>query len=236
LRDSNVAQISAFLYYQANVIAKLEGNKAFQNKFRSVIFKEVQKDFGLYIDSQARMKPKSLHHVYEWSKAGMQTARLFELKMLDGVGLSFRFTYNLLPSKTFVPYSKSKKRYKFIDKADVMEAGVPVIIAPRHSKRLVFEVDGTTVFMPKGASVVVKSPGGTASTNQFKLAYSRFFSGNLVKSSISKSGFQNIFNQGMTKALRLPSQIKTVKFAFSANSIRSEADMALTSAFGGGVL
>jgi hypothetical protein len=65
LKDSNVAQISAFLYYQANVAARLESNKAFQRLFKTTIFNQIEKDFGLFIDSQARTKPKSLHHVYE---------------------------------------------------------------------------------------------------------------------------------------------------------------------------
>ena len=54
------------------------------------------------------------------------------------------------------------------------------------SERLVFEIDGETVFMPKGQSVTVKRPGGSAATNQFTLAHSRFFSGRLVNESIKK--------------------------------------------------
>jgi hypothetical protein len=236
LKDSNVAQISAFLYYQANVISKLEGNQAFQNKFRTIIFNQIEKDFSLYVDALARTKPKSLHHVYEWRKTGSPDGRLFNLKLLSSQGLSFRFDYDLLDSQSYVPYKKNRNKYKFAKKASVMEAGVPVIISPRPSKRLVFEVDGSTVFMPKGASVTVKSPGGKASTNQFKLAYSRFFSSDLVKASIMRSGFEKVFNQGMARALSIPSSIKTVKFSFSANRIRSQADAALASAFGGGAI
>lgn len=234
LKDSNVAQISAFLYYQSHVIAKLESNKAFQNKFRTVIFNQIEKDFSLYVDAQARMKPKSLHHVYEWRKNGSPEGRLFNLKLLGGEGLSFRFDYDLLDSQSYVPYKRNRNKYKFAKKASVMEAGMPVIVSPRPSKRLVFEIDGSTVFMPKGASVTIKSPGGKASTNQFKLIYSRFFSSDLVKGSIMRSGFEKIFNSGMAKALSIPSDIKTVRFSFSANRIRSQADAALASAFGGG--
>lgn len=234
LKDSNVAQISAFLYYQANVIAKLENNVAFQQKFRSVIYKQIEKDFGLYIDSQARIKPKSLHHVYEWRKTGDQTARLFNLSMIGSKGLSFQIDYEFLPSKSLAPYTKfSKKRYKFVNKAHVMENGIPVVIRPRSSKRLVFNTKGYVVFMPIGASVTVKSPGGRAATHQFKLAYSKFFSGPLVSESIKKSGFQKIFNSGMIKALKLPSDIKKVKYSFSPNAIRSQADAALVASFGG---
>ena len=37
IKDSNVAQISAAIYYQANVIAKLTSSKKFKDKFKSVI-------------------------------------------------------------------------------------------------------------------------------------------------------------------------------------------------------
>ena len=60
LKDSNVAQISAAIYYQAKVVSKLTTNKTFQSKFQKVIFDQIQKDFGEYVDSLARTKPKSL--------------------------------------------------------------------------------------------------------------------------------------------------------------------------------
>ena len=105
LKDSNVAQISAFLYYQANVAARLESNKAFQRLFKTTIFNQIEKDFGLFIDSQARTKPKSLHHVYEWNKTGQSASRLFKLNQLDGIGLSFKINYEFKLSKSSVPSS-----------------------------------------------------------------------------------------------------------------------------------
>jgi hypothetical protein len=113
-----------------------------------------------------------------------------------------------------------------------MEQGLPLVIRPKNAERLVFESNGETVFMPKGASVTVKRPGGSAATNQFGLAYSRFFSGQLVNSSIKNSGFQRIFNSGLTKAMKLPVNIKKVQYKFSPNTVRSQADAALAIAFG----
>jgi hypothetical protein len=114
-----------------------------------------------------------------------------------------------------------------------MEKGEPLIISPRSSKRLVFSMDGVTVFMPEGASVTVRRPGGPSVKNSFGLHYSRFFSGELVNNSIKKSGFQKMFNSSISKALGVPSNIKRVQYSFSPNYIRSQADMALTQAFGG---
>lgn len=238
IKDSTVAQISAFLYYQANVINGFRSNAGFQKLFRDTIFNQVQKDFGEFVDAQARVKPKSLHHVYEWNKTGIPSARLFKLNTIGSSGLSFSIKYAFLPSKSAVP-SKNKKqrrRYVFKDKASVMEIGLPVVISPKSAERLVFEINGMAVFMPKGASVTVKNPGGKAARNQFGLMYGRFFSSELVGSSIRNSGFHNLFNAKIVKALELPSTIKKVKYSFSPNVIKKEADNALTQAFGGGVL
>ena len=235
IKDSNVAQISAFLYHQANVLARLESDAGFKKLFKKTIFDGINKEFGLYIDSKARVKPKSLHHVYEWNKVGQPASRLFFLKQIDSTGLSFKIDPTYILSKSAVPSKnkKQKKKYVFSNKAEIMEAGLPVVIRPKSAERLVFELDGITVFMPKGSSVTVKSPGGRASTNQFKLAYSKFFSGQLVSESLKKSGFQKIFSGGINKSLEVPLDIKKVKYAFSPNTIKSQADASLSLSFGG---
>ena len=233
LKDSTVAQISAFVYYEAAVISKLTTNKRFQNAFSKLMFDQINLDFGNYIDALARSKPKSLHHVYEWKKSGNKTARLFKLNKTEQVGLSFGVNYEFLPSKSMVPASSGRRRHVFANKASIMEQGKPLVIRPKNAERLVFQIDEETIFMPKGASVTVKRPGGSAARNQFTLAHSRFFSGNLVNDSIKRSGFQKLFNSSITKALRVPSNIKKVQYSFSANTIRSQADSALTLSFGG---
>jgi len=236
IRDTSVAQISAAIYYKANVISKLSSNTAFQAKFRKVISDQIELDFGLYMDAQARSKPKSLHHVYEWKKAGDKSARLFKLNSYEQNGLSFKITYDFLDSKTNVPSGRGRKKYKFANKAFIMENGIPVRISPVAAERLVFEVDGYTVFMPKGVSVVVSKPGGGKATGRFRIAYAQFFTGQLVNESIRRSGFQNIFNAGMNKALNVPAGIKKVQYSFSPNMIRTQADTALREAFGGVLL
>lgn len=232
MKESLVAQVSAYIYYNVQVISKLTSNAGFKNKFREIIFNQIEKDFGEFIDSQARVKPKSLHHVYEWKQVGDPSARLFKLNKLNTEGLGFSVSYEFLPSKTFAS-SSGNRRHVFINKAAVMEAGMPLKIAPRHSKRLVFETNGYKVFMPEGASVTVRRPGGAGVKNSFMMTYSRFFKSNLVNLSIKKSGFQQLFNRSMAKALNVPSDIKTVKYSFNPNTIAIQADAALTAAFGG---
>lgn len=235
IKDSTVAQISAAIFYKTNVMAKLTSNIGFQTLFTNTIFNQVNKDFGNYVDAKARAGNKSFHHVYEWGRTGDDNARLFKLNKLAQDGLSLKINYELLDSKSFVPSSNSNRRHVFIKKASVMEEGKAVVIKPRHSERLVFDVNGYTVFMPKGESVTVTKPGGVATKNSFLSAYKYFFTGQLVNMSIKQSGFQRLFNSKMSRALDLPVQVKTVKYKFSANSIANEADAALVAAFAGGM-
>ncbi len=236
INDSNVAQISAALYYQANVISKLSNSKKFKNSFKKIIFTQIEKDFGNYIDAQARSKPKSFHHVYEWKKSGNKNARLFKLTSMDSEGISFKIDFEFILSKSLVPSSNSKRRHTFAMKASVMEAGMPLKIAPRHSERLVFDSNGETIFMPKGASVTVQRPGGSSVKNQFTLKYSIFFRSQLVNQSIKASGFQKIFNSALTKAMKLPAPIKKVQYSFAPNTIRSMADASVAQSFGGSMI
>lgn len=234
IKDSTVAQISAAIFYKTNVMAKLISNVGFQTLFTNTIFNQVEKDFGEYVDAKARANNRSFHHVYEWGRVGDDSARLFKLNKISQDGLSLKINYDLTDSKSFVPSPNSRRRHVFVKKASVMEEGKTVVIKPRYSERLVFDVNGYTVFMPRGESVVVTKPGGVGTKNSFLSAYKYFFTGQLVNMSIKKSGFQRIFNSRITRALDLPVQIKTVKYKFSANSIANEADAALISAFAGG--
>lgn len=233
IKDSTVAQVSAALFYQTNVMAKLISNVAFQNSFQKTIFSQLQKDFGEYIDAKAKTSYRSMHHVYEWGRSGNKSSRLFELKKLPSDGLSLKLNYELLDSVSFVPAKNSNHRHVFVKKAFIMEEGKPVVITPRRAERLVFQIDGESIFMPKGKSVTVSKPGGAATKNSFLSSYKYFFTGQLVNMSIKKSGFQRLFNSSITKALRIPVQIKTVKYKFSPNTIATEADAALLSAFVG---
>jgi hypothetical protein len=233
LKDSTVAQISAAIYYQAQVVSKITTNKQFQSRFQSIIFKQIQQDFGLYVDAQSRMNPQSLHHMYEWNKVGNSGSRLFKLNTTETSGLSFKIATTFLPSKASVPNSFGKKRYVFTNKASIMEAGMPLTIRPRAAERLVFETSTGVVYMPKGASVTVTRPGGGKATGRFQIAYARFFTGNLVNLSIKKSGFQQLFNSSLSKAMRVPGEIKKVKYSFTANTLNMQAESAIAAAFGG---
>lgn len=235
VQDTTVAQISSVLYYKAQVVANLESNKQFKEKFKKIVFTQINKDFGNYIDAQARSKPKSLHHVYEWNKVGYPEARLFTLKQKESSGISFKIEYNFSKSKTAVP-KRYKKKYIFANKAQIMETGTPVIISPKNGNRIVFEGHSGTVFMPAGKSVVVRFPGGKQVRTSFQSQYKRWFSGNLVSESIKNSGFFTAFQGAFKKALMSPAELKQFRYSFSPSTVRNEAVASLTKEFGGALL
>lgn len=235
IADTSVAQISSILYYKAQVVAQLEQNKSFKERFKKIVFTQIEKDFGDYIDAQGRSKPRSFHHVYEWKKSGNKDARLFKLKQLDSQGISFKIEYGFIKSKTAVP-NKGGKKYIFANKASVMEAGKPVIISPKNANRIVFEGQFGKVFMPIGKSVNVKNPGGKLVKKSFEFEYRRWFSGNLVNESIKKSGFFEAFAKSFKRALFAPGELKTFKYSFSPAVVRTEASAALEKEFGGALL
>lgn len=232
LQESLVAQVSAAIYYKTHVLAKLKTSKAFNSKFTKVLFDQIDKDFGEYIDAKARMNPKTLHHVYEWKKVGTPSARLFKIKVVSSQGTAFSIGSEFKMSKSMVPTKKGKHRHVFANKAFIMEQGQPVVIKPKSAERLVFDVSGYTVYMPKGESVTVRRPGGTAAKQSFESAKRHFFTSDLVSQSIKRSGFQKLFSSAMSSALKTPANVRRVQYSFSANTLRSQAENALESAFG----
>ena len=123
---------------------------------------------GKYIDAQARMNPLKLHHVYEWGKAGNQASRLFEFDTKVS-GKTISFTGKFLPSKSISNTSSEP----FIDKANVMENSIQVVIEPKNSDVLVFENNGETVFTTN--TIYIDHPGGDEVAGSFGDTVNDFF-------------------------------------------------------------
>lgn len=227
IKDSTVAQISAAVFYQAHVMAKLMDSKRLSQEFAKTMFNQINKDFGNYVDAQARIKSKELHHVYEWKKVGKKDYRLFKLNKLNVDKMSFSVGYEFTPSFTAVPSETSRRAHVFSMKASVMEAGEPLIIAPRHSERLVFKGSTGIVFLPKGQSVTVSKPGGAYVKDSFRKVYIMYFKGNLLFESVKKSEFKKVLKNRLTKSLRLPSEVKRISYSFSPASLAARASLAV---------
>lgn len=155
------------------------------NRGKQMFFKNlgasVKEMLESFIDSNAKMSPETLHHIYEWYQAGNPSGRLFEVKYtVSNVGLSF---YTSFKQSTTV---KNGSRVPFYDKARIMEEGIPVRIEPRRSDVLVFENDGETVFTK--APVSVDNPGGSAVEGSFEKVVNLFFSSYFSQVFLRSSG------------------------------------------------
>lgn len=134
-----------------------------------------------FIDSNARVNPEALHHVYEWYQTGSPSARLFELNFtVSNMGLSFISDFR--QSTTMASGSKTP----FYDKAKIMESGVSVKIKPRNKEFLRFEIDGEEIFTEK--PVTVNNPGGSQVVGEFERVFDLFFSKYFTQSFLRSSG------------------------------------------------
>lgn len=126
---------------------------------------EVMKEF---IDSNARVNPQMLHHIYEWNLTGSPDARLYDISYtVSNLGLSFKSSFSQSRS------IKDGSRTPFYDKARIMENGIPVTIRPRSAQVLAFDDNGETVFTR--GPVEILNPGGTEVEGGFEKVFDMFF-------------------------------------------------------------
>lgn len=126
-----------------------------------------------YIDSQARMNPEALHHVYEWNQVGSSGARLFEIKSKASKRV-ITFDGKFLPSRSISDTST----VPFVNKAEIMENGISVTIEPNNGV-LAFEDNGEMVFT--ASSIYIAHPGGDAVAGSFGAVVEDFFNNYLTK-------------------------------------------------------
>jgi hypothetical protein len=133
-----------------------------------------------YIDSQARIDPGLLHHVYEWNQTGSPDGRLFDISYtVSGLGLSFKSTFS--QSKSI----KEGSTVPFYDKARIMENGIPVQIKPKNNV-LAFNINGEDIFTSK--PIDVKNPGGPDVEGSFERVFDSFFNNYFSQSFLRVSG------------------------------------------------
>jgi hypothetical protein len=146
----------------------LEGVQKGKTVFLKTVGLETVELMKEFIDSNARVNPDMLHHIYEWNQTGSPSARLYDISYTtSNLGLSFRSSFSQSVS------IKDGSRTPFYDKARIMEEGIPVTIRPRVAQTLAFEDNGETVFT-KGP-VRVDNPGGTEVEGGFERVFDMFF-------------------------------------------------------------
>lgn len=153
-------------------IGFLDGIHAAKPKFSALFGESILEALKRYIDSNARVNPKALHHMYEWNMTGSPEARLFDINyQVNTRGLSFNSEFRQSVS------IKSGSNVPFYDKARIMESGIPVRISPKRADSLAFDLDGKTVFTKR--EVLVENPGGDVEGNYedvFKSFFGQYFS------------------------------------------------------------
>lgn len=153
------------------------GKKAFLNTL-GLETVELMKE---YIDSNARVNPEMLHHVYEWHQTGSPSARLFDINYtVSNLGLSFMSTFKQSTS------IKNGSRVPFYNKAKIMEEGIPVTIRPVKAQALAFDINGEEIFTRQ--TVEVLNPGGNEVEGSFEKTFESFFSRYFTQAFLRVSG------------------------------------------------
>jgi hypothetical protein len=219
-----VQKISAGLYYQTQVMGAMVTEECISTGYINRIFNKIKFDLEEFVDMQARSKPKSFHHVYEWGQTGQNTARLFDINKSNQMGFDFTLGYDFKTSNTPVPSKgKSSKTYFFKNKAFVMENGQQVTVRPKNpNTSLTFNMGGQFITLEPGRAVKINNPGGKEVKLAFAGAYTRFMNGP-VQSSIASSGAKESFNFVVSNSMRLPGFIKVKAYSYNPASVKNAA-------------
>ncbi len=168
----------------------LDGAQRGKKQFLNNLGKETLEILKKYIDSNARVSPQTLHHVYEWYRVGSPSARLFDLDYtVSNLGLSINAT---LTQSSSVQNGSSTP---FYNKAKIMESGMPVTIRPKKAKVLSFNVDGEDIFTQ--GPVLVENPGGQTQ-NGFEKVFDSFMTKYFTQSFLKNSGILDNINNPIT--------------------------------------
>lgn len=170
-------------------------------EIQKIIFNEKLGEYTVnilnkYIDSQAKINPESLHHIYEWNNVGNKNYRLFKITSSASKN-NILFTGSFLPSKTSINGNQP-----FVNKAEIMENAIAITVEPKNSNVLVFEDEGDTIFTAN--SVYIAHPGGDAVAGSFAAIIESFFSNYfknaflqpLINDLMTVKEFSELFPQG----------------------------------------
>jgi hypothetical protein len=159
----------------------LDGVQAGKKQFLDVLGMQIKTVLLDFIDTNARVSPETLHHVYEWYRTGSPDARLYDISYtVTNNGLSFSSSFR---QSTVI---KDGSKVPFYNKAKIVENGIPVRIKPVQASVLAFTVGGEQVFTKK--EITVTNPGGSAAMGGFEKTFDNFFSRYFSQSFLLSSG------------------------------------------------
>lgn len=178
-------------------IGYVEGIHGGKKAFLNVLGLETVELMKEYIDSNAKVNPEMLHHVYEWNQTGSPTSRLFDIQYAtSNLGLSFRSTFKQSTS------IKQGSRVPFYDKARIMEQGIPVTIIPKRAQALSFEINGEQIFTRQ--PVEVANPGGQEVEGGFQKVFDSFFNRFFTQAFLRVSGIAKYLENPLAYKKNLP--------------------------------
>lgn len=187
-------------------IGFLEGAENGKRAFLKKAGESVKDILSEFIDSNARLEPDTLHHVYEWYQVGGPNARLFDITYtVSNLGLSMKSNFT---QSTSISQGSSEP---FYDKAKMMEAGVSIQVSPRKSEFLAFDVDGQTIFTR--GTVTIDNVGGAETTGSFEKTFDMFFDQFFSQSFLQDAGVRNQINKPLIYKKNLQSGLKVGKSA-----------------------
>lgn len=159
-----------------------------------------------YIDTNARVNPAILHHVYEWNQTGNPRGRLYDLEYtVSSLGLSVKSSFR--QSLTV----KDGSNVPFYNKASIIENGIPVTIRPKRSDVLAFEQDGEMVFTRKPVEVL--NPGGDAAQGGFEKVFDDFFTKYFSQAFLYASGIGQYLENPVAYKKNLPAGKRSGRYA-----------------------
>lgn len=176
--------ISSFKSELNNIVAYsegfFEGVQRGKTRFIENLAQEVIESLKEFIDSNARVSPETLHHMYEWHQTGSPESRLFDIKhRSNSTGITLDSSFRQSNSV------KEGSNVPFYNKAEVMEKGLAVRIRPVRAEALAFGEGGQTSFVR--GEVNVMNPGGSQTTNAYEQVFNQFFSSYFSQSFIFSS-------------------------------------------------
>lgn len=182
---SATVDIASFEKDFVNILGYSEGFLKGVQSGKPVMIKNLGKTIReiayTFIDSNAKVNPAMLHHVYEWYKTGSPEARLYDISFTsDETKIVFRSIFKKSQSM------QDGSNIPFFNKAEVMENGTPVTVKPRGQNPLVFQDGGETVFVK--APITIENPGGVDVQGSYQEIFDLFFSKYLTQSFLRSSG------------------------------------------------
>lgn len=176
-----------------------EGKEAFLQQMGP----KIAEILGQYIDKMAEMEPESLHHVYEWDKVGMKSARLFKIiPVYTKAGLTFSSVF--VQSKSIQKRRGTKEPFR--DKAFIMENGIRLDIYPKNEPYLRYFDENLQEWVTSYHSRV-DQPGGQYVEKSFGSNFRTFFVTYLSQSRLMQAGmmvkpFSKSYQKGLKAGLK----------------------------------